>query len=185
MLLIRQWIAMNQNHFGGMHTAFFVFTVGNIGGALLLVGPPLFLGYLKGVPFLWALQRCWLPWSVTLAAVLIIFCVLDSLHFRRDTPHTSAQTSPRPAKAGIAMARSIFIFMLVILAALIAAAAGWREIIMVSIAVAAYLFTPRHQFSSWSPSCFFGNEPRRLRFEVVLVNCSAERRAGRKLCLLV
>jgi hypothetical protein len=95
MLLIRPWIAMNRNHFGGMHTAFFIFTVSNIGGALLLVGPPLFLGYLKDVPFLWALQRCWLPWSVTLAAVLIIFCVLDSLLFSEETPLTRARKRVR------------------------------------------------------------------------------------------
>lgn len=51
MLLIRPWITMNRNHFTGTHIAFFIFTVSNIGGALLPVGPPLFLGYLKGVPF--------------------------------------------------------------------------------------------------------------------------------------
>lgn len=42
-----------------------------------------------------------------LAAVLIIFCVFDSRHFRKKHPHTSAQTSPRPVETGIAMARPI------------------------------------------------------------------------------
>jgi len=42
MLLIPPWIAMNRDHFGGIHIAFFIFTVSNIGGALLPVGPPLF-----------------------------------------------------------------------------------------------------------------------------------------------
>jgi Putative citrate transport len=39
MLLIRPWIAMNRNHFGGIHTASFIFAVSNIGGELLPVGP--------------------------------------------------------------------------------------------------------------------------------------------------
>ncbi len=143
MLLIRPWIAMNRNDFGGIHTAFFIFTVSNIGGALLPIGPPLFLGYLKGVPFWWALQRCWLPWSVTLAAVLIIFCVLDSLHFRKRHPSDEGANESAPGETWHCDGATNFIFMLVILAALIAAPAGWREVIMVSIAVAAYLFTPR------------------------------------------
>src|SRR5213083_608377 len=46
-------------------------------GALFPVGPPLFLGFLKGVPFGWALQNCWRQWLFTLAIVLVIFFLLD------------------------------------------------------------------------------------------------------------
>jgi Na+/H+ antiporter NhaD/arsenite permease-like protein len=143
MLLIRPWIALNRNRFGGIHTVFFIFTVSNLGGALLPVGPPLFLGYLKGVPFWWALQRCWLPWSVTLATVLIIFCVLDSLHLRKR--RLSNKRANESASGGNWHCDGAvnFISMLALLAALIVSPAGWREVIMASIAVAAYLFTPR------------------------------------------
>jgi Na+/H+ antiporter NhaD/arsenite permease-like protein len=143
MLLIRPWIAMNKGRVAPMHIAFFIFLVSNIGGALLPVGPPLFLGYLKGVPFWWTLQRCWLPWSVTLAAVLIIFCVLDSLHSRKRHPSDESASESAPGGNWHCDGGTHFIFMLVILAALIAAPAGWREAIMVSTAVTAYLFTPR------------------------------------------
>jgi Na+/H+ antiporter NhaD/arsenite permease-like protein len=52
MLLIRPWIAMNRGRIAPMHIAFFIFLVSNIGGALLPTGPPLILGFLKGVPFM-------------------------------------------------------------------------------------------------------------------------------------
>jgi Na+/H+ antiporter NhaD/arsenite permease-like protein len=71
MLLIRPWIALNRDRFAQFHLAFFIFVVSNIGGVLLPIGPPLLLGYLKGVPFWWVAQRCWLPWSLILGAVLI------------------------------------------------------------------------------------------------------------------
>src|SRR5207237_5958628 len=99
MLLIRPWIAMNRNRFGGIHTTFFIFTVSNIGGALLPVGPPLFLGYLKGVPFWWTLQNCWLQWLLTVAIVLDVFFVLDlvNLRARNRTIHESEFTQWRCA----------------------------------------------------------------------------------------
>ena len=41
---------------------FFIFVVSNCGGLLTPLGdPPLFLGFLKGVPFEWTLQL-WPQW---------------------------------------------------------------------------------------------------------------------------
>ena len=82
MLLIRPWIAMNRGRVAPMHIAFFVFLVSNIGGALLPVGPPLILGFLKGVPFGWTLQNCWRQWLLTVAIVLVVFFVLDLVNLR-------------------------------------------------------------------------------------------------------
>src|SRR5580704_6542075 len=60
MLLIRPWIHMNQNRIKAFHFVFFIFIVSNIGGCLTPIGdPPLFLGYLKGVPFWWVFAHCW------------------------------------------------------------------------------------------------------------------------------
>lgn len=142
MLLIRPWIAMNRRHFAGLHLVFFIFIVSNIGGALLPVGPPLFLGYLKGVPFWWALQRCWLPWSVTLGAVLVLFFVLDTRHARarvrigNEAPGSSAGSWHCDGAIN-------FLFLLALLTALMTAPAGWRELVMTAIAFAAYFVTPR------------------------------------------
>ena len=64
MLLIRPWIRMNKYRFTNFHTAFFIFIVSNVGGCLTPVGdPPLFLGYLQGVPFWWVTRRCLPAWA--------------------------------------------------------------------------------------------------------------------------
>ena len=144
MLLIRPWIRMNQYRFTGSHLAFFIFLVSNIGGALLPTGPPLFLGYLKGVPFWWALQRCWLPWSVTFAAVLLIFYFVDRHNFRRCPVAVREETaaSERWRFDGL---RNVGL-MLAILGALILVPFGWRELIMIIAAVTAFLWTPRRVY---------------------------------------
>ncbi|HAO79530.1 MAG TPA: sodium:proton antiporter, partial [Verrucomicrobia subdivision 3 bacterium] len=52
MLLIRPWIRMNKYRVTTHHIVFFIFIVANVGGGLTPIGdPPLFLGYLQGVPF--------------------------------------------------------------------------------------------------------------------------------------
>src|SRR6266404_1947109 len=54
MLLIRPWLRMNKYRLTAHHVIFFIFIVSNVGGSLTPVGdPPLFLGYLQGVPFWW------------------------------------------------------------------------------------------------------------------------------------
>jgi len=57
MVLIRPWIRMNKVRASGYHVAFFIFIVANVGGALTPIGdPPLFLGFLQGVPFFWLVR---------------------------------------------------------------------------------------------------------------------------------
>jgi len=138
MLLIRPWIAMNKGRVAPMHIAFFVFLVSNIGGALLPVGPPLILGFLKGVPFGWTLQNCWRQWLITVAIVLAIFFVLDliNLRARKRAIHESEITQWRCEGA------RNFLFLFALLAALIAVRAGWREPLMVLIALGSYFATP-------------------------------------------
>jgi Na+/H+ antiporter NhaD/arsenite permease-like protein len=139
MLLIRPWIAMNRGRVAPMHIAFFVFLVSNIGGALLPVGPPLFLGFLKGVPFGWTLQNCWRQWLITVAIVLAVFFVLDlvNLRARKRAIHESELTQWRCDGA------QNFLFLLALLAALIAVRAGWREPLMVLIALGSFFATPQ------------------------------------------
>jgi Na+/H+ antiporter NhaD/arsenite permease-like protein len=138
MLLIRPWIAMNKDRFAPMHLAFFIFLVGNIGGALLPVGPPLFLGFLKGVPFWWTLQNCWPQWLTATGCVLLIFFVLDC--FNHQAAEKSAESDL--TKWGCDGAYN-FIFLLVLLVALIAVPEGWREPLMVLTAFGSYLATAK------------------------------------------
>jgi Na+/H+ antiporter NhaD/arsenite permease-like protein len=140
MLLIRPWISMNRYRFTGLHTAFFIFVVSNIGGALLPVGPPLFLGYMKGVPFLWAMQRCCLQWSITLAAVLLAFYFIDRQNYRR-APRKLRREKTASENWRFDGLQNVA-FMAAILGALIFAPFGWRELIMIAAAAAAYVSTP-------------------------------------------
>ena len=85
MLLIRPLLQTIRERTRVTHTAvFFIFLVSNVGGLLTPLGdPPLFLGYLAGVPFFWTL-RLWLPWLVTVATLLAIYFVWDSIAFARE-----------------------------------------------------------------------------------------------------
>jgi Na+/H+ antiporter NhaD/arsenite permease-like protein len=67
---------------------FFIFLVSNVGGLLTPLGdPPLFLGFLRGVPFPWTL-RLWPVWLFVVGALLMVFYVVDSTLFRREDLET-------------------------------------------------------------------------------------------------
>lgn len=84
MLMIRPWIRMNKYRITGQHIVFFIFVVSNCGGALTPIGdPPLFLGFLRGVPFWWVFEHAWMSWLLTLSLLLIVFFLLDTYNFRR------------------------------------------------------------------------------------------------------
>src|SRR3954471_23314695 len=84
MLLIRPWLRMNKYRVTGHHVVFFIFIVSNIGGCLTPIGdPPLFLGYLKGIPFGWVMEHCWPMWVVGMAFLLAVFFVLDYRNYLR------------------------------------------------------------------------------------------------------
>ncbi|WP_226389594.1 sodium:proton antiporter [Penaeicola halotolerans] len=78
MLLIRPFIRLNKDNIKAYHIVFFIFMVSNIGGSLTPIGdPPLFLGFLKGVPFFWTLEHNILPWIMALIIMAVLFFFLD------------------------------------------------------------------------------------------------------------
>ena len=84
MLMIRPWIKMNKYRITGFHVVFFIFVISNVGGALTPIGdPPLFLGFLRGVPFWWVLEHCWQAWLLAVGLLLAVFYAMDSVNFRR------------------------------------------------------------------------------------------------------
>ena len=84
MVMVRPWLRMNKYRLTAYHVVFFIFIVSNVGGGLTPIGdPPLFLGYLKGVPFFWVLESVWPIWVLAVSLLLIIFFILDTLNFRR------------------------------------------------------------------------------------------------------
>ncbi len=84
MLLIRPFIRLNKERVKPYHIVFFIFIVSNVGGSLTPVGdPPLFLGFLKGVPFFWTLEHLWSKWLLVIVALLLIFYLLDKRSYLR------------------------------------------------------------------------------------------------------
>ena len=86
MVLIRPLLQTNRDREHVRHTVvFFIFLVSNIGGCLLPLGdPPLFLGYLNGVPFGWTLSLI-KPWLFCVGVLLSVYFVWDLLAYRRET----------------------------------------------------------------------------------------------------
>ena len=78
MLLIRPLLETNRERKHVRHTVvFFIFVVCNCGGCLLPLGdPPLFLGYLMGVPFLWTLDL-WPAWLFVNGVLVGIYYCWD------------------------------------------------------------------------------------------------------------
>ncbi len=88
MLLVRPVLETNSERKHVVHTVvFFIFVVCNCGGCLLPIGdPPLFLGYLQGVPFLWTLVL-WKEWLFINGLLLAIYVLLDRFWYY---PHETA-----------------------------------------------------------------------------------------------
>lgn len=78
MLLIRPFLRLNKGRIQAYHIIFFIFIVSNVGGALTPIGdPPLFLGFLKGVPFEWTLVHNFPSWVFAVIVLLIVFYFFD------------------------------------------------------------------------------------------------------------
>ena len=108
MLLIRPYLRMNRGHIKPFHIVFFIFTVANCGGLLTPIGdPPLFLGYLNGVPFEWTVQHLWPIWMLSNGVLLLVFFLIDSYdHRKMPRPH---QSDPGPQVHILGIHNFIFI----------------------------------------------------------------------------
>jgi Na+/H+ antiporter NhaD/arsenite permease-like protein len=142
MLFIRPWIRANKYRYVGLHTAFFIFLVSNLGGGLTPMGPPLFLGYIKGVPFWWMLQHCWLGWAVALLSLLLIFYILDRRNFCR-APGPVREEEAGARKIDIEGLRNIFLLGIILGAVFIEHPLFLREAIMLAAAIGSYYATPK------------------------------------------
>jgi len=85
MLLIRPYLRANRRRSSKVHlVVFFIFIVANCGGLLTPLGdPPLFLGFLQGVPFQWTLGL-WKPWLAVVGTLLVLFNLYDQYRFHRE-----------------------------------------------------------------------------------------------------
>ena len=157
MLLIRPYMRINQGRLKAFHIVFFIFIISNIGGTLTPIGdPPLFLGFLKGVPFFWVLPKVWLPWIITVSVLLLIFVILDARAGNVKLKEATVNGGVR-----ITGKRNFFFLAMIVTAVFLDPAViegfpslqklfhlpfGIRELIMSFVAITAYKFSNREAF---------------------------------------
>ena len=155
MLLIRPLLRANAHRHRKAHVVvFFIFVVANIGGALTPIGdPPLFLGYLRGVPFFWTLRAMGLLWAVAVGMVIGVFFLVDRRAFALDA---AADDDPSAVRAGapdtvaaagetrvpLSIEGKINLPLLMVVIGAVFLPTPWREMAMVAAAVVSAWKTP-------------------------------------------
>jgi Na+/H+ antiporter NhaD/arsenite permease-like protein len=150
MLLIRPYLRANHRRQRRAHLCvFFIFVVSNIGGLLTPLGdPPLFLGFLRGIPFGWTLSL--LPiWLATLVPLLIVFNLYDQYVFVREdveTPGALAEDVQPRRHLDIQCGLNPIFLVGVMLSAILSGYFGWprgvQEVLMIAMAVLSWVTTP-------------------------------------------
>jgi len=151
MLLIRPYMRANQARQRKSHLIiFFIFMVSNIGGLLTPLGdPPLFLGFLRGVPFHWTLTL--IPqWALAVTILLVVFNIFDQYVFVKEdveTPGALAEDVQPHRRIHVQGGINVFYLMGVMGAAILSGYFGWprgiQESIMLTMAVLSWYTTPR------------------------------------------
>jgi Na+/H+ antiporter NhaD/arsenite permease-like protein len=143
MLLIRPLLQTNRERKHVRHTVvFFIFLVSNIGGCLTPLGdPPLFLGYLAGVPFSWTLRLA-PEWLTACGTLLVVYYLWDRRAYatesRQDLMRDRLEVRPlrMAGKENVGL-------LLCVVAAVSLLHAPYREVAMLAAAAASYAFTQR------------------------------------------
>jgi Na+/H+ antiporter NhaD/arsenite permease-like protein len=118
--------------------------VSNVGGCLTPVGdPPLFLGYLRGIPFWWVAEHCWAMWLTGIGFLLVAFWIVDYRNYLR-APAEVRKTMAEPRDEwrfdGL---RNIFFLLLILGAVFINKPPFLREALMLLAAVGSWFLTPK------------------------------------------
>jgi len=166
MVLIRPLLRANSERTHSKHTViFFIFAVSNMGGMLTPLGdPPLFLGFLRGVPFTWTF-RLWAEWLVGVVLVLAVYAALELYYYRKELPQARrldvADYVPMRIKGGINVLFLALVIVAVLFSAPLARASEAihfpfvREVILVILAVLSLKVGPRgpraSNHFSWAP----------------------------------
>lgn len=120
MLLVRPVLRANSWRHHKTHVfVFLIFLVSNIGGLLTPLGdPPLFLGFIHGVPFFWTMRL--LPhFLVVSGLVLAVFFLVDSWYFRREVEARPTHDLPHKRRAFHVEGAHNFLLLLGILGAVL------------------------------------------------------------------
>ncbi|MBP2676809.1 MAG: hypothetical protein H6Q84_3649, partial [Deltaproteobacteria bacterium] len=150
-LLIRPLLRANTGRKRLSHVViFFIFVVANIGGSLTAIGdPPLFLGYLRGVPFFWPLLHIGPIWLFTCVIVIGIFYLVDRRAFALeriaaggDGPIPETVPPATGEKVPFSLEGKVNILLLGGVIAAVFLPAPWRETAMILAAAVSVWKTP-------------------------------------------
>jgi Na+/H+ antiporter NhaD/arsenite permease-like protein len=144
MVLIRPYIRMNKIRLSAHHIVFFIFLVSNVGGALTPIGdPPLFLGYLRGVPFFWLTGHVLFAWLFAVGAILAVFYAFDWRSFRHAPPRIQDEIA-RTHEVWRFDGKINLVFLGVVIGAVFIPETYFlREIVMAGAALSSFRLTPR------------------------------------------
>jgi len=142
MLLIRPILQTNRERTRVRHTiVFFIFLVSNIGGMLTPLGdPPLFLGYLQGVPFTWTFQL-WTHWGLQVVALLALYFVWDRREYSREPIAALRRDRAQIEPLRVQGAPNILALGVVVVAVALLHA-PWREAAIVALGALSLWRTP-------------------------------------------
>ena len=145
------FISTNKERKYQAHAMIFItFTVANCAGLLLPpADPPLFLGFLRGVPFDWMLFNLWKPWLFVNGCLLGAYLILDCYFYywresKEDLARDVLETEPTRIRGW-----KLNIPLIIILVAIIIKVQGQyfpfdREVLMGTCAVISYFGTPKN-----------------------------------------
>jgi Na+/H+ antiporter NhaD/arsenite permease-like protein len=151
MLMIRPFLRANHLRRHRAHLiVFFIFIVSNTAGLLTPLGdPPLFLGFLRGVPFQWTL-RLFPQWALVVGSLLVIFNIYDQFVFTKEeieTHRALAELVQARRPLHVEGGHNFFYLFGVMAAAFLSGQFGWprgiQETLMITMAVLSWYTTAR------------------------------------------
>lgn len=143
MLLIRPLLDANRERQIKTHIViFFILIVSNCGGLLTPLGdPPLYLGYLNGVPFSFPM-RLWPAWLLAVGMLLTGFVIWDRRMHARETPVALARDEQHATGIRIDGKANVLVALGIIATSAIGVPPPWRELMFVALIVSSLAITP-------------------------------------------
>lgn len=154
MILIRPFLRTNLERKNTAHLSlFFILIVSNCGGLLTPMGdPPLFLGYLRGVPFFWTL-RLFPQWTIVVGSLLLIFYLWDRRAYRKESREALREDRTSVKSLRLQGWRNLLCLCGVLYGIFLPS--PWREMLMVQMGLLAYFLGSKtarnHNRFTWHP----------------------------------
>lgn len=128
VLLIHPLLHMNRDRVQKKHLIiFFIFLVSNIGGALTPLGdPPLFLGFLEGVPFFWTTTHLFVPQLIMAIPLLSILYFLDR-HYWRLEKRKGGVATMKVEKKRIQVRGAVHVILLLFVVGSVLCSGVWKN----------------------------------------------------------